>query len=477
MPTFPSLQGSLMRRCGLVLVVAATIALPPRLESQEPAAPVLEPLFAIVSDGRWGLINRTGRVVVAPRYDGLVMDASLPAPKAIGDAIQLQGFNPIFDELIAVRLGRKWGFVSRSGELVIPTAFNDVGRFGEERLAPAELNGKWGYINREGRFAIQPQFGYARSIACNLAQVMIARGHKWGLIDLDGTFVVAPEFDEVSDPCYWAVAYLRQSRSPLTLAMYSPEAYDRELIGVLVRNRMGYVNRRGKTVIEPAFVPGLWPDVAFREGLKQARVKRGGKDGYIDRTGRFVIPPQFDDAHDFLGNGLALVQMRGKYGYIDRTGAFVVEPSIESMPLPFYPDSALAPIRMSDKVGYVDRKGKLVIGASFDSAGPFSDGLAVVTKADKSGFIDESGALVIEMKFDAVRAFSDGRAAACLGERWGFIDHGGRFVIEPRFQSVGDFREGLALVTASTEASYIDLDGRVVYSSRLPGLASLHSPR
>ena len=76
MPTFPPLQGSLMHRCGLVLVVAATIALPPRLESQEPAAPVLEPLFAIVSDGRWGLINRTGRVVVAPRYDGLVMQPS-----------------------------------------------------------------------------------------------------------------------------------------------------------------------------------------------------------------------------------------------------------------------------------------------------------------------------------------------------------------------------------------------------------------
>jgi hypothetical protein len=40
MPTLPSLQG--MRRCGLVLVVVATIALAPRLESQEPAAPVLE---------------------------------------------------------------------------------------------------------------------------------------------------------------------------------------------------------------------------------------------------------------------------------------------------------------------------------------------------------------------------------------------------------------------------------------------------
>jgi hypothetical protein len=49
---------------------------------------------------------------------------------------------------------------------------------------------------------------------------------------------------------------------------------------------------------------------------------RGGKWGYIDRSGTVVIEPGFDEAAEFL-DGLARVKVGGKPGYIDRTGNFV----------------------------------------------------------------------------------------------------------------------------------------------------------
>jgi hypothetical protein len=122
---------------------------------------VLEPLFPIVTAGRWGLIDRTGRIVVSPRYDALFHPIGFPLPKAVEDALTLLDSHPIWDELIPARLGNKWGFVGRSGELLVPPAFEDVSWFGEERLAPAELKGKYGFIDREGRFAINPQFEFA----------------------------------------------------------------------------------------------------------------------------------------------------------------------------------------------------------------------------------------------------------------------------------------------------------------------------
>src|SRR5215467_13059918 len=60
------------------------------------------------------------------------------------------------------------------------------------------------------------------------------------------------------------------------------------------------------------------------------RVQVGGKFGYIDKTGRVTIPPQFDSASRF-SEGLAAVgvgddTIKRKWGYIDQTGRFAIKP-------------------------------------------------------------------------------------------------------------------------------------------------------
>src|SRR5579862_743776 len=72
-----------------------------------------------------------------------------------------------------------------------------------------------------------------------------------------------------------------------------------------------------------------------------------GRYGFIDHSGKMVIPPQFDQATEF-SEGLAAVQSGGKWGYIDS-------------------------------------KGRLNIAPQFDLADPFSDGLALVGLGGKLG--------------------------------------------------------------------------------------------
>jgi hypothetical protein len=47
--------------------------------------------------------------------------------------------------------------------------------------------------------------------------------------------------------------------------------------------------------------------------------------GFIDKTGDFVIRPQYESAHPFE-NGMARVWVHGRCGMIDKHGAFRIHP-------------------------------------------------------------------------------------------------------------------------------------------------------
>src|SRR5881394_2007889 len=97
-----------------------------------------------------------------------------------------------------------------------------------------------------------------------------------------------------------------------------------------VNRKYGFIDHTGKIVIRPMF-----DEVGrFSEGLAAARVN--GKFGYINELGNFVIKPQFTLAEEF-SEGLARVESADKPsytdkefrvnipdGYIDRSGKLVI---------------------------------------------------------------------------------------------------------------------------------------------------------
>jgi hypothetical protein len=56
----------------------------------------------------------------------------------------------------------------------------------------------------------------------------------------------------------------------------------------------------------------------FSEGL--ARVVKGGKVGFIDKSGKFVIPPTLSSAYSFSEGLAVVIDKKGKYSFIDKQG-------------------------------------------------------------------------------------------------------------------------------------------------------------
>ena len=224
------------------------------------------------------------------------------------------------------------------------------------------------------------------------------------------------------------------------------------LYRVCREGKWGYIDKTGREVI-PCKYDRVW---AFSEGL--AEVLKSGKYGYIDKTGRAVIPCQYDYTDGFR-EGMAKVEKSDKYGFIDKTGNEVVPckfDDAESF------SKGLAVVKKSDKWGYIDKTGREVIPCQYDNAFDFSEGLAVVEMDGKRGYIDKTVREVIPFKYDDARSFSEGLAKVQKSGKWGYIDKTGREVIPCQYDDADGFSEGLANVEKSGKWGYIDKTGREV---------------
>jgi hypothetical protein len=67
-----------------------------------------------------------------------------------------------------------------------------------------------------------------------------------------------------------------------------------------------------------------------KESVVLYPILQDGKWGYIDKTGKIVINPQFDNAWRF-NDGLAKVRFGEKYGFIDKKGKIVINPQFDGI--------------------------------------------------------------------------------------------------------------------------------------------------
>lgn len=288
------------------------------------------------------------------------------------------------DGMAWVKIGRKWGAVDKTGKLVISPQYYEHYPF-SEGLALVTIGGKYRYLDKQGNIAIQIPIDGAAPFSEGLAWVKV--GEKYGFINSKGQFIIPPRFDSVG-------------------------SFSEGLAWVKINSDYGFIDKTGRFVIEPplgavfSFYDGrAWTGKdgkngfidrtgnftaidftlsdapgKFSEGL--ARVSTGGDDAFIDSSGKLVTR-KFDYALDF-SQGLSAVFIDRKWGYIDKTGKFVIEPQFEQA------DSfsqGLAVVKTGNKWGYIDRTGKFVIEPKFDEARSFSQELAAVRVGSQWGYI------------------------------------------------------------------------------------------
>lgn len=134
----------------------------------------------------------------------------------------------------------------------------------------------------------------------------VRRHDKWGLVDLGLQEAIEPEYDDIG--------FLHEG-----------------FVVVKSGSKYGYLNMRSCANNHKCTDLKFDKASDFRNGM--ARVKIGDKYGFVanTKTNELAIPCIFDEVRDFdHAYPYAAVKFEGKYGMIDKSGNYVITPQFDS---------------------------------------------------------------------------------------------------------------------------------------------------
>jgi hypothetical protein len=260
---------------------------------------------------KWGFIDRSGKVVIRPRFEAV------------------ERFS---EGLAAVQEDGAWGFIGSDGEYRIPAQFGAAVGFSEglaavrDRGAPG-VEPKSGYVDQSGAYVIKLDSRFTYSGAFHEGRAAVAQDGLWGFIDRAGKVVVEPR--------YGAFAGFKDGRARVqTQARVAAGKHAGTTI-----TQSGYIDPaarefgpfrldyEGGIAIDP--LTGSLSAVEIDEAGTETRVgvidfdRMPSQDGlyrvgaartsgsltyhtygFVDRSGKVVVPPTLEDVHDFR-EGLA----------------------------------------------------------------------------------------------------------------------------------------------------------------------------
>lgn len=207
-------------------------------------------------------------------------------------------------DMWVVNANGKWGLLNLEGDVVISPRYKSLRILAEDRLTMQDESGLWGLIDPAGNVILAPR--YDRILGQTEGLIVFCHDQGYGFMDMNGN-VVIPNTLVRADNFHEGLAAF--GADPVTVlglsGRFSPILYgyiDRsgtvvippqwqETYGfcngyAVVGNgeKFGYIDRNGKLICDM-----IWDEAeGFSDG--RAKVYKDGKSGFIDTTGKLIEP-------------------------------------------------------------------------------------------------------------------------------------------------------------------------------------------
>lgn len=271
-------------------------------------------LTSVKQNGKWGYVDKTGKMVIKPSFT----------------------YAANFENDIAyVWQGEKKGIIDTKGNYIIEAKYDDVIKLkdnsknyayalvGDKKLVFLDKNKKQvAQINDYINYSL---YNIEKNI--ELGMFTIEKDGKVGVSDIDNKVIIKPQYESLDIYQTGNIKVVTLDKKDQIIDKTGKVIWTEKDGVKLQRKLLGITSAPD----EFTFVGEFHNDMAnFTKDQKTM--------GFVDKTYKIVIPEDFEWSDEnflfsFFEPDYAVIKKNGKYGIIDRTGKIIVQPQYDSIPI------------------------------------------------------------------------------------------------------------------------------------------------
>lgn len=309
--------------------------------------------------------------------------------------------------------------------------------------------------------------------------ITVFKDNKWGVIDSSGNIVIDPSYEEmiiipnskndvflsIYDVNYDTGEYktkVLNSKNEEIFTQYEQiEAiankdvanniwYEDNVLKVKKEGKYGIIDFTGKELTTCQY-----DEIAIMEGLKNTlKVSKEGKVGILNTEGREILGIQYSDVTN-LGkeskDGFIVKGENGKYGIVNYSNQIVLETKYDEIQKVYGNDMYV--VKIAGKPVLVNKEGTELVRTGFDEIKEIlknADNGIIYTKGGKYGVMKTSGEVIIAPDYEELKEAKSGLLIAKQNGKYGVIDLQKNSKVQPNYISLS-YNEKADLYLAEKE--------------------------
>lgn len=273
-------------------------------------------------------------------------------------------------------------------------------------------NNKWGVINQDGEEVIEPSYQEMIVIPNKTKDIFIC---TYNINEQTGTYktkVINSKSEEM-------LTGYEQIETLDNIDENDNVWYEENILKIKKNGKYGLIDLTGKEIL-----PAEYDEITTLKGIENSIIiKKDGKVGLVNDSGNILAEAKYTEIKnlgDSYKNGYITVSEDGKYGIMGTTKRQILENKYDEISQNYLGNYYL--VKEDGKQKLIDSKGNTLIENGFDEIKSATSNGIIFVKDNLYGEMNTSGEVTIEAKYQDLKEANEGYYIAKQNDKYGIID-------------------------------------------------------
>lgn len=370
--------------------------------------------FVISSDGKFGVIDKSGNIVINPEYQSI----QIPNPEK-DVFICLYDYDNEKAKYSSKVLNKDSKEILGNYENVQAITNNNtsISNSYQSAILKYESNNKLGLITIDGKKITNAEYDSIETLEYKDNILKISKNGEYGLIGLNGDEIIPAEYNAISADGYYNSSY---DKAGYIVNIRTDEGY-----------RYGYINYNGKQILDTIYtnikriteikdddnfylitykngqaglikngqtvIENEYEQLEYDSMSNMIMVQKNAKQGVMDLTGDSILIPQYED---ITFRGILITGIKdGTLQVFDSSGVKQSDDSFISMQAVADGEYYIT-IDRNNNYGVCSKNRQVIINNEYSYVDYAFNNYFIVSKNGKLGVVDTNGNTSIDVKYD-----------------------------------------------------------------------------